>query len=79
MNDRKADVIDALLAKAESTTSPEEAEALTAKAEALMLKYGIEAGDRVGGRAGGQAGRAAGQRANVGTTAVGAGRRAVSA
>lgn len=43
MSDRKADVIEALLAKAESTTSPEEAEALTAKAEALMLKYGIEA------------------------------------
>jgi hypothetical protein len=43
MSDRKVSVIDALLAKAESTTSPEEAEALTAKAEALMVKYGIEA------------------------------------
>ncbi len=42
MNDRKMGVIEALLAKAESTT-PEEAEALTAKAEALMIKYGIEA------------------------------------
>ena len=36
-----ADRIAALLAKAESTTA-EEAEALTAKAEELMIKYGIE-------------------------------------
>lgn len=36
-----ADKIAALLLKAESTT-PEEAEALTAKAEEMMIKYGIE-------------------------------------
>lgn len=34
--------INALLSKAESTHSPEEAEALTAKAEELMIKWGIE-------------------------------------
>lgn len=37
-----ADRINALLAKAESTHSPEEAEALSAKAEELMIKWGIE-------------------------------------
>jgi Protein of unknown function (DUF2786) len=41
MNAKYVDRIQALLAKAESTT-PEEAELLTAKAEELMLKYGIE-------------------------------------
>lgn len=39
--DTKVKTIEALLAKAESTT-PEEAEALMAKAEALMIKYNIE-------------------------------------
>ena len=34
--------VKALLAKAESTDSPQEAEALTAKAEALIVKYGLE-------------------------------------
>ena len=43
MNDKKLSTVEALLAKAESTTSPEEAEALTAKAEELMIRYGIEA------------------------------------
>lgn len=37
--------IAALLRKAESTNSPEEAEALTAKAEELMIKYSIEQAD----------------------------------
>lgn len=34
--------VKALLAKAESTESPQEAEALTAKAEELIVKYGLE-------------------------------------
>ena len=34
--------VKALLAKAESTNSPQEAEALTAKAEELIVKYGLE-------------------------------------
>ena len=41
MSEKYADRIAALLAKAESTT-PEEAEALMAKVEELMIKYGIE-------------------------------------
>lgn len=41
MSEGKLDLIAKLLAKAESTT-PEEAEALTAHAERLMVKYGIE-------------------------------------
>lgn len=41
IDSKRAATIEALLAKAETTT-PEEAEALTAKAEALMIKYGIE-------------------------------------
>lgn len=41
MSDKKLDLIERLLAKAESTT-PEEAEALTEHAERLMIKYGIE-------------------------------------
>lgn len=41
MSDKKIELIAQLLAKAESTT-PEEAEALTAHAERLMVKYGIE-------------------------------------
>jgi len=34
--------VKALLLKAESTNSPQEAEALTAKAEELIVKYGLE-------------------------------------
>ncbi|AXH70609.1 hypothetical protein SEA_ANDROMEDAS_56 [Microbacterium phage Andromedas] len=41
MSDKKIELINQLLAKAESTT-PEEAEALTEHAERLMIKYGIE-------------------------------------
>lgn len=41
MSDKIAEKISALLLKAESTT-PAEAEALTAKAEQLMVKYGVE-------------------------------------
>ena len=41
MIEKRIQTIEALLAKAETTT-PEEAEALTAKAEALIIKYGIE-------------------------------------
>lgn len=41
MGDGKLELIEKLLAKAESTT-PEEAEALTEHAERLMLKYGID-------------------------------------
>lgn len=41
MSDKKIELIQQLLAKAESTT-PEEAEALTEHAERLMVKYGIE-------------------------------------
>lgn len=41
MSDKKIDLIAQLLAKAESTT-PEEAEALTAAAEKLMVKYAID-------------------------------------
>lgn len=41
MIEKRIATIEALLAKAETTT-PEEAEALTAKAEALIIKYGIE-------------------------------------
>lgn len=41
MSEKKLDLIAQLLAKAESTT-PEEAEALTAAAEKMMVKYGIE-------------------------------------
>ena len=41
MNEKKADLIAQLLAKAESTT-PEEAEALTAAAERMMVKYMID-------------------------------------
>lgn len=41
MSDKKIDLIAQLLAKAESTT-PEEAEALTAAAEKLMIKYAID-------------------------------------
>ncbi|WP_091228954.1 DUF2786 domain-containing protein [Microbacterium sp. 3J1] len=41
MTEAKLDLIAKLLAKAESTT-PEEAEALTAHAERLIVKYGIE-------------------------------------
>lgn len=40
----------ALLAKAESTTFPEEAEALTAKAQELMARYSIDAALAAGGR-----------------------------
>lgn len=39
------DKIEKLLAKAESTDSPHEAEALTAQAHRLMLKWGIEQAD----------------------------------
>jgi hypothetical protein len=39
----KATTIEALLRKAESSHSTEEAEAFTAKAEELMVKYGIDA------------------------------------
>lgn len=39
----KRDLITSILAKAERTSNPEEAEAYTAKATALMIKYGIEA------------------------------------
>ncbi len=42
MNDSKVGTIKGLLAKAESTTNPHEAEAFTAKAEKLMVQYGIE-------------------------------------
>lgn len=51
--DRKLELIERLLAKAEST-SPEEAEALTEHAERLMIKYGIEQArlDERRGRAG---------------------------
>lgn len=43
MSDKKVSVIEALLAKAEALgTTPEEAEALTQKAEQLMVKYAIE-------------------------------------
>ena len=41
MSEKKIDLIAQLLAKAESTT-PEEAEALTAAAERLMIKYAID-------------------------------------
>lgn len=41
MSDKKIELIQQLLAKAESTT-PAEAEALTEHAERLMVKYGIE-------------------------------------
>lgn len=41
MSEKKIDLIAQLLAKAESTT-PEEAEALTAHAERLMVKYAID-------------------------------------
>lgn len=41
MSEKKIELIAQLLAKAESTT-PEEAEALTAAAEKMMVKYGIE-------------------------------------
>lgn len=41
MSDKKIELIQQLLAKAESTT-PAEAEALTEAAERLMVKYGIE-------------------------------------
>ncbi|GHA14865.1 MULTISPECIES: DUF2786 domain-containing protein [Streptomyces] len=47
--------IRALLAKAEATNYPEEAEALTAKAAELMAKYGIEQALLDDGRAGGDA------------------------
>jgi len=42
MNETKLTVIRALLAKAESTDSPQEAETLTAKAMELLAKYGID-------------------------------------
>jgi hypothetical protein len=42
MNDKMMNRIQALLAKAESTTSTHEADAYSAKAEELMLAYGIE-------------------------------------
>lgn len=42
MNESKIETIKNLLAKAEGTTNPHEAEAFTAKAMDLMVKYGIE-------------------------------------
>ena len=50
----------ALLAKAESTTFPEEAEALTAKAQQLMARYAIDQAlvDEAGGRRGAPSSRA---------------------
>lgn len=42
MNEQKLATIRALLAKAESTTYAEEAEALTAKAQELMTRYAID-------------------------------------
>lgn len=42
MDESKLSKVRALLAKAESTTYPEEAEALTAKAAELIAKYGID-------------------------------------
>lgn len=42
MNESKMETIKGLLAKAEGTTNPHEAEAFTAKATDLMIKYGIE-------------------------------------
>lgn len=42
MTDQKVSVIEKLLAKAESTNSEHEAEALMAKAQEMMVRYGIE-------------------------------------
>jgi hypothetical protein len=50
VDDRMLQRVRALLAKAESTTFPEEAEALTAKAQELMARYAIDAAWVAAGR-----------------------------
>jgi hypothetical protein len=56
VDSRMLDRVRALLAKAESTTFPEEAESLSAKAQELMTRYRIDAA-LLGGAGGGPGGR----------------------